>query len=119
MALYITQSKGKFHQFMVAYCDYPQHVVDAGFPEKMLDGARDGAVRNVHGELLSETVFDFNGYEGRELHVKVNPKAAMRMRMTLVDRRLYQWQVICAPGNVWSKKAGEFFEGFTVAGLGS
>jgi hypothetical protein len=116
LTLYIAQAGGKTHQFIVSFCDYPQHVVDAHFPEKMLDGARDGAITNIHGHLLSETLFDFSKSEaeGRELHIKVNPKLAMRMRIMLVGQRLYQLQVISAPGNVHDKVVGGFFAGFQV-----
>jgi len=112
--LHIYQSQDKFHQFAIVYSDYPQHVIDANFSEKMLDGARDGAVKNVHGELLSEILFDFSGSqaEGRELHIKVNPKVVLRTRLILVDCRLYQLQVVTAPQYVFDKKVSKFFESF-------
>ena len=51
----------------VAYADYPAQLINSTDPQKILDGARNGAVTNVKGRLVSETSIDFHGLPAREV----------------------------------------------------
>lgn len=75
--------------FLVSYSDYPASAIKGSDPKKMLDGARDGAVSNVQGKLLSEKGMSIGGNPGRELKVEAKG-LSMTQRMFLVKNRLYQ-----------------------------
>ena len=100
--------------FIVGYSDYPQEVIDKSNPRKMLDGARDGAVGNVGGELIDEMELAFQDYPGREIEVEVPGKATIRARLILIDNRLYQVMVISPSVEILEKKGTEFFDSFAV-----
>ena len=79
--------------FMAAYNDYPEFVVSSSDVGNMLDGARDGAVSNVGGTLLSENQIRLQGYPGRELWIEADvdgQEGLARARIFLVGRRMYQ-----------------------------
>ena len=65
-----------------------------GDPERVLDGARDGAVGNVNGVLRSEQRIALGGHPGRDLVVDVPGQVVARQRIYLVGRRLYQLIVV-------------------------
>ena len=110
----LTKGRSRFHQFIVCYSDYPQPITDVKYHEKMLDGARDGVVAKVKGELLKEIRFNFQGAKAREIHVVVKPRAVMRTRIMFVGNRMYQLQVVSSPRRISYKKVNEFFEGFSL-----
>lgn len=100
--------------FVVGYADYPEEAVKDSVPKKMLDGARDGAVANVGGELIDEMELDSYGYPARELLINVPRKAKIRARLVLVDNRLYQAMVISKSSAVLEDKGTEFFDSFKI-----
>lgn len=116
--LVMFQAGSKKSGFVVGYCDYPQEVIDESEPAKMLDGARDGAVKNVGGELIDETELDFHGYAGREVEIEVPGKATIRTRLILIDNRLYQIMVVSASAEILEEKGTEFFDSFSVDDAG-
>jgi hypothetical protein len=63
-------AKAKHQEFTIAYSDYPDSFITATDPKIVLDGSRDGAVRNIQGTLLSETIIDLNGHPVRELRIE-------------------------------------------------
>jgi hypothetical protein len=76
---------------------YAVAITDIGkFPEEeiemRLDGARDGAVKNVGGKLIKETkVMLDKKYPGRQIDVSLPQGDAMiRQRFYIADGRLYQ-----------------------------
>lgn len=100
--------------FVVGYADYPEKIVRESDPNKMLDGARDGAVGNVGGELIDEMVLDSYGYPARELEINVPRKATVRARLVLVGNRLYQIMVVSKSKAVLEDKGTEFFDSFKI-----
>jgi hypothetical protein len=103
--------------FAVGYTDYPRNVVESSDPEEMLDGARDGAVRNVGGRLIDETPLDFHGHPAREIRVEAPKKTSIRSRLILIENRLYQLVVISKSARILDEKGSEFFDSFTVDGV--
>lgn len=77
---------------------YAVAITDIGkFPdeeiEKRLDGARDGAVKNVNGKLIKETKIMLDKkYPGRQIDVSLPAQgdAMIRQRFYIADGRLYQ-----------------------------
>jgi hypothetical protein len=93
LKLHIFSVSAEDSVFMAAYNDYPEFIVNSGDAGKMLDGARDGAVSNVSGKLLSESQIRLQGYPGRELWIEADvdgQDGLARARIYLVGRRLYQ-----------------------------
>lgn len=80
--------------YIVAYSDFPNNFVQKANIQKLLDGARDGALRAAQGKLLSQRNISLNGYPGREFEF-VNPVGLItKNRMYLVNGRLYQVIVV-------------------------
>jgi hypothetical protein len=99
--------------YMVGYSDYPQDFVDQSDPEAMLDGARDGAVGNINGKLVSEIkVLLEDRYPGREIVVTAmvdnDQEGTLKERMFLVGNRLYQIMVIAPSGEMSVQEMNEF-----------
>ena len=61
------------YAYMVAYSDYPESLVSQTPADAILSGARDGAVANVQGRLVSETFISLQGYLGREMLIEAPP----------------------------------------------
>jgi hypothetical protein len=112
--LVLYQAGSKKTGFIVGYSDYPQEVIDKSNLGKMLDGARDGAVGNVGGELIDEMELEFQGYPGREVEIDVAGKTTVRSRLILIDNRLYQVMVVSPSLEIIEKKGTEFFDSFSV-----
>ncbi len=115
--LVMVSAGSKKSGFVVGYADYPRNVVENSDPEKVLDGARDGAVRNVRGQLTDETTLDFHGHPAREIRVEVAKKTSIRSRLILIENRLYQVMVISQSARILNGKGSEFFDSFTVDGV--
>jgi len=95
--------------FMAAYNDYPEFIVSSSDAGKMLDGARDGAVSNVNGKLLSERQIRLQGHPGRELWIEADvegQEGLARARIYLVGRRLYQ-VLVAGPENQFPESDAE------------
>jgi len=103
--------------YMVGYSDYPQDFVDQSDPQAMLDGARDGAVGNINGKLVSEIkVLLDDQYPGREIVVTAmldqDQEGTLKERMFLVGNRLYQVMVIAPSGDMGVQEMDEFINSF-------
>jgi hypothetical protein len=83
--------EGRSYAYIVGYTDYPAKAIEGANPEGMLDGGRDGALKNVRGAKLSkEEKIQLDGHPGRELHVDIPGKGKLVARFYLVKNRLYQ-----------------------------
>jgi hypothetical protein len=77
--------------FSVVLSDYPLDHVQRVGSASLLDGARDGAVANTQGKLLSELIIGIAGNPGRELKISAaGGKGTGRAKLVLVGNRLYQ-----------------------------
>jgi hypothetical protein len=82
-----------------------------------LDGARDGAIRNIGGVQKSSSAITLNGkYPGREFTASITkPKQGqVRARVFLVGTRLYQVMVMGTDSYATSAEANEFLNSFDV-----
>jgi hypothetical protein len=100
--------------FVVSYCDYPEEVVKANDPKKMLDGSRDGCVANVNGKLALETLLSLEGNPGRELVIDITAddggQGTVKSRLFLVSSRLYQLIVVAPKGKVPASVMDDFLQ---------
>jgi hypothetical protein len=107
--MYIVNDNGM--AYIVSYNDYPQEAMDQTTPEQVLDGARDGAVANVYGKLLSETILSLDGYPGRQINVGVGDNG-IKARIYLVNNRLYNVMVSGPGQKLTTKTVGDVLESF-------
>jgi hypothetical protein len=84
-----TLTKG-FEGFITGYTEYPDIVFSSAEPETLLDGAQQGAISNVKGEVTSQRAITINGHPGREI-VGVSPaqNVGFTARVYLVKPRMY------------------------------
>jgi hypothetical protein len=103
--------------YMVGYSDYPQDFIDQTDPDSILDGARDGAVGNVNGKLVSETNLLLDDqHPGREIIITTmldqDQEGTVKSHMYLVGNRLYQVMVIAASGEMSVQEMDDFINSF-------
>lgn len=104
--------------YMVAFADLPIPAAESEQQLEMrLDGARDGALRNVNASLTKENRIKLNGkYPGRDIEATIpDKKGALREKMYVVNQRLYQVLVIGNPSFVNSAAATKFLDSFALA----
>jgi hypothetical protein len=101
--------------FVVSYTDYPPKELKADSIDQRLDQGAKAAVENAGGKLrgaMKEIKLD--GHPGREIVIEKDGEVIAKMRLYLVDRRLYQVMVLgsapifAAKGN----DVGVFFDSF-------
>jgi len=105
-------AKAKHHEFSIGCSDYPPGVVENSDPRAMLDGARDGAVRNVEGRLLSETIIEMQGCPGRVLRVEVGAGHIVVQKVVLAGSRMYQVIAVCSKGHSLDRKVSDVLDSF-------
>lgn len=111
--LHLIGAEQSGREYMVAYNDYPQTLIETSHPGKVLDGARDGAVGNLRGRLLKETQISLEQYPGRELTIRVpDGGRLMQTRIYIVKNRLYQVGVVTSEEAAGSKETGKFLDSF-------
>ena len=84
-------SKHKDIVYAVMYVDYTSNALIGMTPEQLLDNARNGAVENVQGKLLSEVIISKANYPGREITVKVEPNTVLTAQIILKDNRFIRF----------------------------
>ena len=92
MVLYLFNlERGKAgERFSVQYTDYSeQFLKEARSADAVLKKASTVDAFNIGGTVVKEKILPFGKYPGRELQVE-NAELAMRIRLYLVDRRLYK-----------------------------
>lgn len=76
--------------FVIGYSEYPSYVFSQKDPDALLNGARDGAVNNVKGEVLSERPMSLGSYVGREITGKSAEQGfSFTTRLYLANPRMY------------------------------
>lgn len=87
--------------YAVAIIDYPADFVAEADPQQMLDGARDGAVANIGGELISERQLTLAGAPSRRLQIRATVEGhqiQLDAIHCVIGERLFQAVVTYAPG---------------------
>lgn len=103
--------------YMVGYSDYPDTVVQKNNPDAILEAARNGAVANVQGKLLSELMVSLNGYPGRELKIEpAGGKGTIKAKIFMVGNRLYQVMVVTPREKAFSKNVRKCLDSFKLFG---
>jgi hypothetical protein len=97
------------------YSDFPVEIKKAPI-KQVFDSSRDGAVANMEGKLASEKDIKLGEYPGREIRIDVaGGKRLFRVRVFLVEQRLYQVVIFGTPEAATSKEADKFLDSFKLA----
>lgn len=97
------------------YCDFPAEIKKAPI-KQVFDSSRDGAVANMEGKLASEKDIKLGEHPGREIQIDVaEGKRLFRVRVYLVEQRLYQVVIFGSPEAATSKEADKFLDSFKLA----
>jgi hypothetical protein len=114
--LHLFAAQEGFTGYFVSYCDYPPDFIKKKEPEKMLEDARDGAVSNDQGKLVSDTKISLAGHPGREVVIDARgphgPKGLIRGRLFMVGNRLYQIMVVAPQGRGDDQATKGFLQSF-------
>jgi hypothetical protein len=97
------------------YCDFPAGIRMVPL-KKVYDSSRDGAVANLEGKLASEKDIKLGEHPGREIRIDLaGGKQLFRVRVYLVNQRLYQVVVMGTKEAATSKEADKFLDSFKLA----
>ena len=97
------------------YCDFPAAIKKVPL-KQLFDSSRDGAVANLEGKLANEKDIKLGEHPGREIQIDVaNGKQLFRVRVYLVDQRLYQVVILGTKEQATSKTADRFLDSFKLA----
>ena len=96
----------------VTIAQYPQGTMQSIGEQQVLDNARNGAVNNAPGPLLSETKMEFAGHAARELLVDMTMGLTSRSRVFVLEDRLFNVGAITRKDNQQSANIEKFFGSF-------
>lgn len=101
--------------YIIAYSDYPDELIQTPGVQGFLDEVRNNAVNNTKGKLLSEESIELNGNPGRSLRVESPDGTGIaQARMLLVGTRLYQVFAASQKENADSPDIQRFLNSFTL-----
>jgi hypothetical protein len=83
--------------YQVVYSDYPEEVIANSDTDELFQGAINGALENIDGELVSEEEISIDGNPGREFVAEASLEGinvTYKGRYFLVGNRLYQVFVV-------------------------
>ncbi len=101
--------------YITAYSDYPAELVAAKGAQGILEDARDGAVTNTKGELVTEQGIEMNGNPGMFLQVgSPDGKGLAQAKLYLVGNRLFQIFVAGPEENAESEDVQFYLNSFTL-----
>jgi hypothetical protein len=92
-----TAGDGADGTYDVTYNDYPKAGIARLSPAKLLDAARDGLVFQAKGRLVSEQPITVGKIAGREQEIVADDGMRYRIRLLLVENRLYQLTAMARP----------------------
>jgi len=97
----------------VTVVDYPAGTVaSAGSEDQVLDNARNGAVANAPGPMLSEAKIEFAGRPAREITIDMSMGMVSRSRIFIVGDRLFNVAAIAARDKAKSENIEKYFASF-------
>ena len=99
----------------VRYNDYPKAGIAKLTVSKMLDALRDGLVAESKGELASEKSYSLGRFAGRDQEITGGDGTRYRIRLLLVDNRLYQLTAMARPPMRIDEE--KFFGSFQLTGI--
>lgn len=90
--VHIFKLENNGYYYGVSYIEFPKETILPSNIENKFDGARDGALRNNQGKLISEEKILFDGYPGRMVVIGFNQSDSdmiMISKYFVISNRLY------------------------------
>lgn len=104
--------------YMLAETTYPDTAINSdkkNLIDKFFRGSIDGAVNNVHGKLLTETIIQLNDYPGRKVRIDFKDGlAVITMCSYLVKNKLYITETMTETKNDFNKSIDKFLNSFSL-----
>ena len=98
-------------KYYVQYMDYPDLLMQGKTAEQLLKDAGTVDAYNMNGTVVREQALPLEHHAGREVHVE-NAETAMRIRLYLVDRRLYKAVAMWPKSRAFSTDDERFLASF-------
>ena len=96
----------------LAYADYPSFIANAP-ALSLLEGARDGALKNTNAKLVEDRERHLGEFLGKEIKADLPVSGyGMRAFIFLVKRRLYQIIIVGTKDEISSARADSIFFSF-------
>jgi hypothetical protein len=111
--MYIWEGDAGTRAFLLGCNDYPADKVKNADKQKMLDGAKMGAVTNVKGKLVAEKKIEVNGHPGLQIEVEAGPNKVFA-RIIIVRNRLIQLLVVEPANKVKAADVDTFFKSLSI-----
>ena len=104
---------GNFNrQYGVAYADFPSFITNAP-AQSLLDGARDGALKNTNARLIDDKERHLGEFLGKEIRAELpNTDVQLWAFIFLVKHRLYQIIVVEPKDEITSARTDSIFFSF-------
>jgi hypothetical protein len=102
---------------IVSYADYPELLIKSTDPQKLLDGAKEGAIKNAGGRLVSETNIDFHGLPAKEVLIEISNKAFVTAKFILKSPRFYTLMFFAPTNKGHEQDISKFFDSFKINGV--
>ncbi len=96
--------------FMASYSDYPEKFAKMAVPDVVLQGSKEGAAKNVNGNIVSEEKITFGKIPGYQFDIEVPKKANMRCKIFLDRVRLYQFMIVAPVDGGYTKPQLKFLD---------
>jgi hypothetical protein len=110
--LYMLELEGGSVAYLAGYNDFTTDQVTGRDSMEMLDGAREGMLKNVKGTLVREKKISIGGHPGRELEVDAPGEMVVFVRVFLANKRLIQMLVVMPRAALASEDIKTFFGSF-------
>ena len=112
----LTRETGDNVVYSVISSSYPkEQFINAteSYNNSVLDGAVNGAVKNVNGKLVFDNKVVFNGYPGRSFKISYQG-AFLYINAYLVENTMMICQVICYEAKDGNEGIKKFFDSFDI-----
>jgi hypothetical protein len=98
--------------YTVMYSDFPDFLVAASDPSKMLDDAWKGAVKKADDKSYKARDISLDGHPGKEVTHIQSGRMTMDVRLYLVKHRLYQVMAARTPRGASASDVTRFLDSF-------
>lgn len=115
LTLYTYSSSTSAAFFMASFGDYPKEATDAAHAEAVLDGVREGVLKGLSAELVSEEKTTIGAIPGRAFTAKKTDKDKeylFQWWICVVGRRLYQLGAVTEKHNADTAGVAKFLTSF-------
>lgn len=117
--MHVSSVEDRSGAYLVMYVDYPADLIRSDQANEILDGAVQGAVANVNGQLVRQQNFPLGAVPGREIEFEApaqgnQPATRIKVRYFLTNDRLYQVMVVAQQSQGLLADTQKFLDSFNL-----